>query len=56
MKNKRLKLIKEKSLELLDYAKEKGTPVLERAASNVRNRAIDVTRDVLKKLEEKEEK
>lgn len=49
-------LIKEKSLELLDYAKEKGTPVLERAASNVRNRAIDVTRDVLKKLEAKEEK
>ena len=43
--------IKEKSLELLEYAKEKGTPILERTAEDIRKKAIDVTKEVLKKLE-----
>ena len=43
--------VKEKSLELLDYAKEKGTPVLEKMADDIRLKAINVTKDVLKKLE-----
>ena len=48
--------LKEKAGELVELAKEKGTPVLEKAASEVRERAILVTKEVLKKLENKETK
>ena len=41
---------------MFKIAKEKGTPVLEQAANEVRERAILVTKEVLKKLEEKETK
>ena len=43
--------IKVKALELVEYAKEKWTPVIEKAADEVRKKAIDVTKDVLNKLE-----
>ena len=43
--------IKEKSLELVEYAKEKGTPVLERTADEIRKKAVNVTKEVLNKLE-----
>ena len=59
-KEKVLKIAKEKSEdlkkkvnELVELAKEKGTPVLEGVANDVRQKAIDVTKDVLKKLENK---
>lgn len=39
--------------ELVDYAIEKGTPVMEEAAANVRTKAVEVTKEVLNKLEEK---
>ena len=45
------KQIQEKTEELVDYAIEKGTPVLEKAATNIRNKAIVVTKEVLDKLE-----
>ena len=48
--------LKVKASELVELAKEKGTPVLEKAANEVRERAILVTKDVLKKLEGKEAK
>ena len=48
--------LKVKASELVELAKEKGTPVLEKAANEVRERAILVTKDVLKKLETKESK
>ena len=48
--------LKVKAGELVELAKEKGTPVLEKAANEVRERAILVTKDVLKKLETKESK
>jgi len=48
---KKAKEIQEMAEELVDYAVEKGTPVLERAADSVREKAIDVTKDVLKRLE-----
>ena len=58
-KEKVLKIAKKKSKqivdmasELVDYAVEKGTPVLEKAASSVKSKAIDVTKEVLAKLEE----
>ena len=48
--------LKKKASELVELAKEKGTPILEKAADEVRERAILVTKEVLKKLEEKETK
>ena len=57
-KEKALKLAKEKGAllktktdELVELAKEKGTPVLEGIAEDLRKKAIEVTKDVLKKLE-----
>jgi len=46
--------LKIKSQELVDLAIEKGSPILRDAAEEVRLKAIDVTKDVLKKLENKE--
>ena len=48
--------LKDKANELVELAKEKGTPVLEKAANDVREKAILVTKEVLKKLEGKETK
>lgn len=48
--------LKIKANELVELAKKKGTPVLEKAANEVRERAILVTKEVLKKLETKESK
>lgn len=45
--------LKVKATELVDLAKEKGTPVLEKTAEEVRKKAIEVTKEVLKKLENK---
>lgn len=45
--------IKDMADELVDYAVEKGTPVLEKTALSVKEKAVEVTKDVLKKLEEK---
>lgn len=57
-KEKVLKIAKEKAKEigdladeLVDYVVKKGTPVLENAATSIREKAIVVTKDVLKKLE-----
>lgn len=44
-------LLKIKCEELVELAKEKGTPVVEKAAKEVRGKAIAVTKDVLNKLE-----
>ena len=46
--------LKVKAQELVDYSIDKGTPILRDAAEEVRLKAIDVTKDVLKKLEKKE--
>ena len=57
-KEKVLKIAKKKAQEigqkandLVEYAKEKGTPVLESLASSASNKAIDVTKEVLNRLE-----
>ena len=47
------KVLENKTKELVKYAKEKGTPVLEKAASNLKAETIKVTKSILKKLEEK---
>lgn len=45
--------IKDMANELVDYAVEKGTPVLKDAANAAREKAVEVTKEVLAKLEEK---
>lgn len=51
---KKCEALKEKSQELVDLAIEKGTPILKDAAEEVRQKTIEVTKDVLKKLENTE--
>ena len=46
--------IKEKSEELVNLAVEKGTPVLQKAADEVWQKAIVVVKEVLKRLEKEE--
>ena len=62
-KEKALKIAKKKAAqiqdmaeELVDYAIDKGTPVLEKTANSIREKAIDVTKEVLDKLEKKDSK
>ena len=45
--------IKQKAADLVEKQKEKDTPVLEGIADDMRLKAISVTKDVLKKLENK---
>ena len=51
---KKAEQIKTMSEELVEYVIEKGTPVLEKSANAVREKAILVTKDVLNKLEQKD--
>ena len=62
-KEKAIKLAKKKGEELkvkcgelIELGKEKGTPVLESVANEVREKAILVTKEVLNRLEKNEEK
>ena len=48
------KKIRDKAEELALYVKEKGTPVMEKTADAVRSKAIDVTKEVLNRLEKKD--
>ena len=48
--------LKIKAQELVDLSIDKGTPILRDAAEEVRLKAVDVTKDVLKKLEKKDTK
>lgn len=50
---KKAKQLQEKCEKLVDYAVEKGTPVLEDAANEVKAQTIKVIKEILKKLEEK---
>ena len=43
--------IQDMASELVSYVKEKGTPVLEELALSVKEKAINVTKEVLNKLE-----
>lgn len=49
---KKAKDIEIKAEELLNYAVEKGTPVLEKAASSVKEKTIEVTKQIIAKLEQ----
>ena len=43
-----------KANELVELAKEKGTPIVEKTTEELRLKAINVTKDVLRKLEKNE--
>lgn len=45
--------LKAKANELVDLAKEKGTPVLEGIANDLKEKTISVAKEVINKLEEK---
>lgn len=51
---KQCRKVRDLAEELVDYVVDKGTPVLENAASAVRSKAIDVTKEVLNRLESKQ--
>lgn len=51
MAKEKAEALKNKVQDLVDLAIDKGTPVLRDAAEEVRLKTIDVTKDVLKKLE-----
>lgn len=51
---KKARQIQDMTEELVQYVVEKGTPVVEKAASAVRDRAIVITKGVLNKLETEE--
>lgn len=53
-KNKAVAL-KNKAEDLFNYAVEKGTPVLEKTASAIREKTIVVTKEILAKLEKQQE-
>ena len=53
---KKAEEIKDMADELVDYAVEKGTPVLEGTANSIREKAITLTKEVLAKLEKEEKK
>ena len=44
-------IVKTKASELVDLAKEKGTPILKDAADEVREKALAVAKDVVTRLE-----
>lgn len=44
--------LKKKADDLVKYAKDKGTPVIEGIAEDARKKTISVVKDILKKLEE----
>ena len=48
--------IKKQAEDLYELAKEKGTPVLEKAASDVRTKTIEVLNDTVARLEAAEKK
>jgi gas vesicle protein len=50
--NEKIADLKADAEKLVDYAKEKGTPVLEKAAEELKDEAIKVTKETLNKLEE----
>lgn len=52
---KKAKEIERSMADLVEYVKEKGTPVLEEAVESLRQKAIEVTNMAINKLEQKED-
>lgn len=56
MAKSKAKDIQDMAEELVEYAVEKGTPILEKTANSIREKAVTVTKEVLNKLENKDKK
>ena len=48
---RKIALLKVKCEELVEFAKEKGTPLVEKATKEVKKKTLEVLKDVEKKLE-----
>ena len=48
--------LKKQANELLEYAIEKGTPVIEKSANNVKDKVLEVSKDVIDRLSEEASK
>ena len=46
-------LLKEKCEDLIQYAREKGIPAVEKTAKQLKDKTVAVTKEVVKKLEER---
>ena len=51
---KKAKELQEKASDLVEYAVEKGTPILERTATAIKDKTLIVTKEIVKKLESSE--
>lgn len=51
---KKAEQVQDAATELVNYAVEKGTPMLEKTANAIREKAIKTTKEVLKRLEKEE--
>lgn len=51
---KQAKKLQDASSELVEYVIEKGTPVLEKSATTIKEKVIEVSKEVTKKLEKQE--
>lgn len=49
-------ILKEKCEDLIQYAKEKGIPAVEKTAKNLKDKTVEATKEVSKKIEEKKAK
>ena len=49
-------LLKEKCEDLIVFAKEKGIPAVEKTAKELKDKTVEVTKEVVKKLEERKAK
>ncbi len=48
------KELQEKANDLVEYAVQKGTPILEKTAAVIREKTLSVTKEIVKKLEDSE--
>ena len=46
-------LLKEKCEDLIVYAREKGIPAVEKTAKELKDKTVEITREVVKKLEDR---
>lgn len=53
---KQAKKLQEAASELVDYAIEKGTPIIEKSANSIKQKVAEVSTEVTKKLENNKEK
>ncbi len=49
------RILKEKCEDLIEYAKEEGIPALEKTARDLKDKAVAVTKEVVKKLEDRKQ-